>query len=93
MIEDKRIKALGKLQGSSKKRLKSEERRLIERENDRLKKRNQRVVKYTPYRKKEKRSGEVNVFAKSGLSRRQRTNGQDGCSQLACSTLVAPIGG
>ena len=29
---------------------------------------------------------EVNVFAKSGRSKRQSTNGQDGCAQLMRST-------
>ena len=72
-IEVNRLRALGKLQQSPKKRKESECKRGIER--DRLKKSNQRVVMYTPDQKRKKMNEEVNVFAQSGLGRRQRENG------------------
>ena len=84
--EANRLIAIGKFQQRLKERQESEDKKLIEREQDRRKKRNQRVVKFLPDQKRKRMSEEVNVFAKSGLSRRQKTNGQDGCAQLACST-------
>ena len=80
--EENRLKALGKFQQRLKERQESEEIKLSEREQDRRKKRNQRVVRFLPDQKRKRMSEEVNVFAKSGLSKRQRTNGQDGYSQL-----------
>ena len=84
--EENRLVAIGIVKQRLKERQESEDIELIEREQDRRKKRNQRMVKFLPDQKRKRMSEEVNVFAKSGLSRRQKTNGQDGCAQLACST-------
>ena len=84
--EANRLIAIGKFQQRLKERQESEDIKLIEREQDRRKKRNQRVVKFLPDQKRKRMSEEVNVFAKSGLSKRQSANGQGGCAQLMCST-------
>jgi len=80
-IEINKLKALEKLK-SSKKRKEIEGQMAIERE----KKRKQRVVNPMSETKKRRWSVEPNVFAQVGLSKRQKTNGQDGVAQLVCST-------
>ena len=84
--EEHRLVALGKLQQRLKERQESEEIKLRELEQDRRKKRHQRVTKYRPDQKRKRVSEDRNVFVNSGLSRRQQKNGQGGCAQLACST-------
>ena len=71
--EEKRLKALGKFQERLKERQESEEIKLSEREQDRRKKRHQRVTRYRPDQKRKRISEDRNVFANSGLSRRQQT--------------------
>ena len=84
--EEHRLVALGKLQQRLKERQEGEEIKLRELEQDKRKKRHQRTTKYRPDQKRKRVSEDRNVFVHSGLSRRQKTNGQDGCAQLACST-------
>ena len=81
-IEINKLKTLGKLKQSSKKRKEIEGQMAIERE----KKRKQRVVNSMSETKKRRWSVEPNVFAQVGLSKRQKANGQDGVIQLVCST-------
>ena len=81
-IESNRLTALRILQERLKKRKEYEGKLVI----DRHKKRKQRGVNYTPEIKKQRWSLAINVFAQAGLSKRQKTNGQTGCAQLACST-------
>ncbi len=45
-----------------------------------------RIKTYTPELKKQRMSEETNVLAQEDLSKRQKTKGQSGCKQLACST-------
>ena len=78
--------ARGKLKQRLKERQESEEIKLRELEQDKRKKRHQRTTKYRPDQKRKRVIEDQNVFVNSGLSRRQQTNGQDGCAQLACST-------
>ena len=84
--EEHRLVALGNLQQRLKERQESEEIKLRELEQDRRKKRHQRVTRHRPDQKRKRVSEERNVFVNSGLGRRQQSNGQGGCSQLACST-------
>ncbi len=65
-----------------KKRKAIEGQMVIERE----KKGQHRVETYPPELKKQRMSEEANVLAQEGLSKRQKTKGQSGCEQLACST-------
>ncbi len=53
---------------------------------EREKKGTQRAETYTPELKKQRTSEEKNVLAQEGLGKRQKTKGQSGCEQLACST-------
>ena len=55
---------------------------MIERE----KKGKQRAEPSTPELKKQRMSEEANVLAQESLSKRQKTKGQSGFEQLACST-------
>ena len=72
--EENRLEVLGKFQQRLKERQESEEIKLREREQDRWKKRHQRVTRYRPDQKRKRISEDRNVFANSGLSRRQKTN-------------------
>ena len=80
MIAEKKREALKNLELSLQKRKATE--MLIERE----KKRKQTAETHTPELKKQRMSEETNVKAQEGLSKRQKTEGQSGCEQLACST-------
>ena len=82
MIEEKKLEALEKLKRSLKKRTATEGQMVIERE----KKGKQRAETYTPELKKQRMSEEANVLAPEGLSKIQKTKGQSGYGQLACST-------
>ena len=53
---------------------------------EREKKGRQRTGTFAPELKKQRMSEETNVLAQEGLSKRQKTKGQSGCAQLACST-------
>ena len=78
---DKRI-VLERLKQSSKS-LEIDGQMVIERE----KKRKQRVVKYTPVIKKQRWREETCLHQCVEVKhKRQKTKGQDGCAQLACST-------
>ena len=81
-IESNRLTALRIQQERVKKRKECEGKPVI----DRPEKRKQWGVNYKPEIKKQRWSLEINVFAQAGLSKRQKTNGQTGCAQLACST-------
>jgi hypothetical protein len=80
MIAEKKREALKNLELSLQKRKATE--MLIERE----KKRKQTAETHAPELKKQRMSEETNVQAQEGLSKRQKTEGQSGCEQLACST-------
>ena len=80
MIAEKKREALENLERSLQKRKATE--MVIERE----KKRKQTAETHSPELKKHRMSEETNVQAQEGLSKRQKTKGQDGCAQLACST-------
>ncbi len=82
MIEKKKLEALEKLKRSLQKRKAIEGQMVIERE----KKGKQRAGTYTREVKKQRTSEETNVLAQEGLSKRQKTKGQSGFEQLACST-------
>jgi hypothetical protein len=82
MIEEKELEALEKRKQSSKKRKAIEGHMVIERE----KKGKQRTETYTPETKEGRMSEERNFLAQEGLSKIQKTKGQNGCAQLACST-------
>ena len=81
-IAEKKRAALENLKRSSQKRKATEDQMVIERE----KKGQQRAETYSPELKKQRMSEETNVLAQEGLSKRQKTEGQSGCAQLACST-------
>ncbi len=81
-IAGKKREALENLKRSSQKRKATEVQMLIERE----KKGKQRAETYPPELKKRRMIEETNVLAQEGLSKRQKTEGQTGCAQLACST-------
>ena len=80
MIAEKKREALENLERSLQKRKATE--MVIERE----KKRKQTAETQSPELKKQRMSEETNVQAQGGLSKRQKTEGQSGCGQLACST-------
>ena len=69
--------ALGILQQRLKERQESEEIKLRELEQDRRKKRHQRVTRHRPDQKRKRVSDERNVFVNSGLSRRQHSSQMD----------------
>ena len=79
-IAEKKREALKNLELSTQKRKATE--MVIERE----KKRKQTAETHSPELKKQRTSEETNVQAQEGLSKRQKTEGQIGCEQLACST-------
>ena len=81
-IAEKKREALENLKRSSRKRNATEGQMVIERE----KKGKQRTGTLAPELKKQRMSEETNVLAQEGLSKRQKTKGQSGCEQLACST-------
>ena len=80
MIAEKKREALKKLEFSLQKRKATE--MVIERE----KKRKQTAETHSPELKQQRMSEETNVQAHESLSKRQKTEGQSGCEQLACST-------
>jgi hypothetical protein len=80
MIAEKKREALKKLEFSLQKRKATE--MAIERE----KKRKQPTEIHSPELKQQRMSEETNVQAHESLSKRQKTDGQSGCEQLACST-------
>ncbi len=80
MIAKKKREALERI---SKKRQATEDQMLIEQEKKRYK---QRAEAHSPELKKQRMSEETNVQAQEGFSKRQKTEGQSGCEQLACST-------
>jgi hypothetical protein len=80
MNAEKKREALENLERSLPKRKATE--LVIERE----KKRKQTAETHSPELKKQRTSEETNVQAQGGLSKRQKTEGQSGCEQLACST-------
>ena len=80
MIADKKREALENLKRSLQKR------KATEMVTEREKKRKQTTETHSPELKKHRMSEETNVKAQEGLSKRQKTEGQSGCEQLACST-------
>ena len=80
MIADKKREALENLERSLQKR------KATEMVTEREKKRKQTAETHSPELKKQRMSEETNVQAQEGLSKRQKTEGQSGCEQLACST-------
>ncbi len=82
MIAEKKREALENLKRSLQKRKAIEGQMVIERE----KKGKQRAGTYSPELNKQRMSEETNVLAQEGLSKRQKTKGQSGFEQLACST-------
>ena len=81
-IAEKKREALENLKRSSQKRKATEGQMVIEREKEGT----QRTGTLTPEIKKQRMSKEITVLAQEGLSKRQKTKGQDGCAQLACRT-------
>ena len=81
-IAEKKRAALENLKRSLQKRKATADQMVIERE----KKGKQRAETLSPELKKQRMSEETNVLAQEGLSKRQKTEGQSGCAQLACST-------
>jgi hypothetical protein len=81
-IAEKKRVALENLKRSSDKRKATEGQIVIERE----KKGRQRTSTLAPEVKKQRVSEETNMIVQEGLSKRQKTDGQNGCTQLACST-------
>jgi hypothetical protein len=79
-IAEKKCEALKKLE------LRLQKRKATEMASEREKKRKQTAEIYSPELKKQRMSEETNVQAQEGLSKRQKTEGQSGCEQLACST-------
>ncbi len=53
---------------------------------EREKKGRQRAETLVPELKKQRMSEETNVIVQGGLSKRKKTDGQNGCEQPACST-------
>ena len=82
MIAKKKREALETFKRSLQKRKATEDPMVIERE----KKDKQRAETHSPELKKQRMSEETDVQAQGGLSKRQKTEGQSGCEQLACST-------
>jgi hypothetical protein len=80
MMAVKKREALKKLAFSSQKRKATEV--MIERD----KKRKHTAETHSPEIKHQRMSEETNVQAQEGLSKRQKSDGQSGCEQLACST-------
>ena len=81
-MRKKKREALENLKRSLQKRKATEDPMVIERE----KKDKQRAETHSPELKKQRMSEETDVQAQGGLSKRQKTEGQSGCAQLACST-------
>ena len=81
-IAEKKRAALENLERSSQKRKATEGQMVIEWE----KKSKHRAETYSPELKKQRMSEDTTVLAQEGLSKRQKTKGQSGCEQLACST-------
>jgi hypothetical protein len=79
-IAEKKREALKKLE------LRLQKRKATEMAMEREKKRKQTAEIYSPELKQQRMSEETNVQAQEGLSKRQKTEGQSGCEQLACST-------
>ena len=79
-IAEKKRDALRNLELSSQKR------KATEMEIEREKKRKQTAEAHSPELKQQRMSEETNVQAQEGLDKRQKTEGQSGCEQLACST-------
>ena len=80
MIAEKKRKALKNLE------LRSQKRKATEMVIEREKKRKQTAETHSPVLKQQRMSEETNGQAQEGLSKRQKTEGQSGCEQLACST-------
>ena len=80
MIAEKKREALRNLE------LRSQKRKVAEMVIEREKKRKQTAETHSPVLKQQRMSEETNGQAQEGLSKRQKTEGQSGCEQLACST-------
>jgi hypothetical protein len=79
-IAEKKRVALKKLE------LRLQKRKATKMAIDREKKRKHTAEIYSPELKQQRMSEETNVQAQEGLRKRQKTEGQSGCEQLACST-------
>ena len=66
--------------------LRPQKRKATEMVIEREKKRKQTAETHSPVLKQQRMSEETNGQAQEGLSKRQKTEGQSGCEQLACST-------